>query len=414
MARNIRNIALMNKRSKVLQLACTMMLCFFCMTINTIVNCTYATSPNENINLAQPITLNVVNAPLQEVVLGISKSHHLDVIGLESLEGTVTARLNGLDAVDVIRQLGELKHFTVRQEQSVLIIDGYGKSEEQRQLMVLEPSYMRPETLESALQGVVPNERMTVVKERNQVHVYGTPRETYAIQSVMPRIDTEPKQVQLEATIIAMESSFVKEVGLKWSWLSLTSHGEDTTNSYGSIQFGKLSDGSSYKFFYKPELSAMETSGKAAIIARPSIMTMNGEEAKILIGERIPVVEETRSDGERYSSVRYEDVGIRLTYTPYVGIDNTVDATINAEVSSPTLVPEMKAYKITAREAKTRVRMKPGEVLVIGGLMDNRNQKQLEKIPLLGDIPLVGKLFRHSRKTKDTVEMVILVKATVV
>ena len=74
----------------------------------------------------------------------------------------------------------------------------------------------------------------------------------------------------------------------------------------------------------------------------------------------------------------------------------------------------MKAYKITAREAKTRVRMKPGEVLVIGGLMDNRNQKQLEKIPLLGDIPLVGKLFRHSRKTKDTVEMVILVKATVV
>ena len=158
----------------------------------------------------------------------------------------------------------------------------------------------------------------------------------------------------------------------------------------------------------------METSGKAAIIARPSIMTMNGEEAKILIGERIPVVEETRSDGERYSSVRYEDVWIRLTYTPYVGIDNTVDATINAEVSSPTLVPEMKAYKITAREAKTRVRMKPGEVLVIGGLMDNRNQKQLEKIPLLGDIPLVGKLFRHSRKTKDTVEMVILVKATVV
>ena len=91
-----------------------------------------------------------------------------------------------------------------------------------------------------------------------------------------------------------------------------------------------------------------------------------------------------------------------------------IDTSIRAEVSSPIMVSEMKSYKITTRQAQTRVRLQPGEVLVIGGLMDNRDQKQIEKIPILGDIPLLGKLFRHSRKTKDSVEMVILVKATVV
>ena len=76
---------------------------------------------------------------------------------------------------------------------------------------------------------------------------------------------------------------------------------------------------------------------------------------------------------------------------------------IHAEVSTPIMVSEMKAYKISTRQAHTRVRLQQGEVLVIGGLMDNRDQHQIQKVPILGDIPLLGKLFRHSRKTKDSI-----------
>ncbi len=158
----------------------------------------------------------------------------------------------------------------------------------------------------------------------------------------------------------------------------------------------------------------MENSGKAVLIARPSIMALNGETAHILIGERIPVVEESQVNGERKTSVRYEEVGIKLNYTPIVTEDGSVDAKIHAEVSTPVMVSEIKAYKISTRQAHTRVRLRPGEVLVIGGLMDNRDQHQLQKIPILGDIPLLGKLFRHSRKTKDSVEMMMFVRATVI
>ena len=143
-------------------------------------------------------------------------------------------------------------------------------------------------------------------------------------------------------------------------------------------------------------------------------MTVNGEEAKILIGDKLPVLVENREDGETRTTVRYEESGIRLTCTPYVTSDGSVDADIFAEVSSPSMVSELKAYRITSREAHTRVHLRRGEVLVIGGLMDNRTGRQESKVPLLGDLPLVGHLFRHARRTKDSVELCILVKADVI
>ena len=89
----------------------------------------------------------------------------------------------------------------------------------------------------------------------------------------------------------------------------------------------------------------MESSGKAVLIAKPSIMALNGETAHILIGERIPVIEEAEVNGERKRSTRYEEVGIKLNYTPIITANGGVDAKIHAEVSTPIMVSEMKAYK---------------------------------------------------------------------
>ena len=261
---------------------------------------------------------------------------------------------------------------------------------------------------------VVKNDKMAVLSEQNEVIMHLTSGEKRRVETLIKAIDKEPKQVQLEATVIAMEQSYAKEQGIRWSWLSLTGHGEDKTNSYGAVTFGKTPGGDAYKFFIKPELSLMESSGKAALIAKPSIMALNGETAHILIGERIPVIEESEVNGERKRSTRYEEVGIKLNYTPIITADGGVDAKIHAEVSTPIMVSEMKAYKISTRQAHTRVKLQPGEVLVIGGLMDNRDQHQIQKVPILGDIPLLGKLFRHSRKTKDSIEMLILVRAIVI
>lgn len=296
----------------------------------------------------------------------------------------------------------------------MLLIESDETALENRELYVLSPEHLPAESLKAVMGTVVKNDKMAVLSEQNEVIMHLTSGEKRRIETLVRAIDKEPKQVQLEATIIAMEQSYAKEQGFRWSWLSLTGHGEDKTNSYGAVTFGKTPSGEAYKFFVKPELSLMESSGKAVLIAKPSIMALNGETAHILIGERIPVIEESEVNGERKRSTRYEEVGIKLNYTPIITADGGVDAKIHAEVSTPIMVSEMKAYKISTRQAHTRVRLQQGEVLVIGGLMDNRDQQQIQKVPILGDIPLLGKLFRHSRKSKDSVEMLMLVRATVV
>lgn len=380
-------------------------------------SCSWA---KEAIQLQQPSTsensysMTVSKAPLSDVVEAISRSYKLDILGINTLEGTVTGTIHGKSPLEMLHHLGDMYHFDIQDDQGIITVTGHSGGKENRHVMVVEPNIVSSTSLESAIRTVVPNEKFTVHKETNQLVLNITREEEKGVQSIIQSVDRDIKQVRLEATIMAMEHSYSKETGFRWSWLSLTGHGNDKTNTYGAITFGKAPDGEAYKFFVKPELSLLETTGKAVVIATPSIMALNGENAHILIGEKIPVVEESISNGERKQSIHYEEVGIKLDYTPIVTKNGFIDTSIQAEVSSPVMVSELKSYKITTRQAKTRVILKPGEVLVIGGLMDNRDQKQMEKVPLLGDIPLLGKLFRHSRKTKDSVELVIFVKATVV
>ena len=380
-------------------------------------SCSWA---KEAIQLQQPSTaensysMTVSKAPLSDVVEAISRSYKLDILGINTLEGTVTGTIHGKSPLEMLHHLGDMYHFDIQDDQGIVTVTGHSGGKENRHVMVVEPNIVSSTSLESAIRTVVPNEKFTVHKETNQLVLNITREEEKGVQSIIQSVDRDIKQVRLEATIMAMEHSYSKETGFRWSWLSLTGHGNDKTNTYGAITFGKAPDGEAYKFFVKPELSLLETTGKAVVIATPSIMALNGENAHILIGEKIPVVEESISNGERKQSIHYEEVGIKLDYTPIVTKNGFIDTSIQAEVSSPVMVSELKSYKITTRQAKTRVILKPGEVLVIGGLMDNRDQKQMEKVPLLGDIPLLGKLFRRSRKTKDSVELVIFVKATVV
>lgn len=367
--------------------------------------------PNKN---KETITISVRNASLKDTVLGICRSYGISVVGVESLKGNITASVKGESPEEIIKELGRLYHFTVTKQHKTFLIESEDTALENRELYVVSPEHLPAESLSNIMGTVVKNDKMAVLSEQNEVIMHLTSGEKRRVETLINAVDKEPKQVQLEATIIAMEQSYAKEQGFRWSWLSLTGHEEDKTNSYGAVTFGKTPGGEAYKFFVKPELSLMESSGKAVLIAKPSIMALNGETAHILIGERIPVIEEAEVNGERKRSTRYEEVGIKLNYTPIITANGGVDAKIHAEVSTPIMVSEMKAYKISTRQAHTRVRLQPGEVLVIGGLMDNRDQHQIQKIPILGDIPLLGKLFRHSRKTKDSIEMLILVRANVV
>jgi len=362
-------------------------------------------------NTCYAVDISVNNANLRSVVIGLARSEGLNVMGIDTLIGNVSAELHGISAKEAIIKLGEIKSFSVTEDGNQLIIRGNQDDKGIKEFYVVSPKHMRPDRLQEVLLPIVPKERSQVVHETNQLLLQVNKQERMRIDALLAELDKEPPQVRLKVTVFATENSYIKETGIRWSWLSLGGHADDKTGEYAGIKFGHAPSGEPYQFLVKPELQALEAEGKGCIIAEPTIMTINGEEAKILIGDKVPVLVETQHDGGTSTSVRYEEAGIRLTYTPHLTADNFIDADIEAEVSNPILVSEMKAYKITTRQAKTRVRLASGDKLVIGGLMDKRDHKQIQKIPVLSKIPLLGKLFQHARKTKDTVELMIIVEA---
>ena len=132
------------------------------------------------------------------------------------------------------------------------------------------------------------------------------------------------------------------------------------------------------------------------MLATPSLITIPGKEASIFIGSHIPVVTEKHNNGESTYSTEYVDAGIKLTYTPVVSRDGYITSSVHTEVSTPT------------RTADTNVRMRNGETLVIGGLISEEEQKQLQQIPFLSKIPLLGALFRNHYKSKSRTEVIML------
>ena len=153
------------------------------------------------------------------------------------------------------------------------------------------------------------------------------------------------------------------------------------------------------------QLRLLVTSGKAKILSRPSVMTLSGEQATIQIGGKIPYEVSTMSS----SDVKEIDYGIILQFKPVVDAQKRINSAIHAEVSNlggPTSDGRMT---IITRSADSVISINSGMPIVIGGLMDSSETKTVSKIPLLGDIPILGEFFKHTSKSRDNRELIIVV-----
>ena len=222
------------------------------------------------------------------------------------------------------------------------------------------------------------------------------------------------QQVTLEAKIIAVSREDSKNLGINWNWDKIPQN----SNYYGDDDYDSDTDdenfggvvhfGANYEFRFNATLNALIANGKAKILATPRIITIPGKEASIFIGDHIPVVTEKISNAVTTSSTDYVDAGIKLQYTPIVSSDGMITSVVHTEVSTPTLIGELKNYKITSRTADTTVRMRNGETLVIGGLINEEEQKRLQKVPFLSNIPLLGELFKNRTTSKTKTEVLMI------
>jgi general secretion pathway protein D len=163
-----------------------------------------------------------------------------------------------------------------------------------------------------------------------------------------------------------------------------------------------------------PALNFRKTTGDVNLISNPRIRVRNNEKAKVLVGDKVPIITTTSTANVGISeSVTYLDVGLKLDVQPRITLDDFVNIKIELEVSSlgaQTITKNgASVYSIGTRNASTQLRLKDGETQVLAGLILDDERKNANKLPGLGDIPLLGRLFANQENKKTKTEIVLAI-----
>lgn len=244
-----------------------------------------------------------------------------------------------------------------------------------------------------------------------------------------------PSQIRLEAQIIEINSDYTKNLGIQY-WSQTPGSNSNSDSSTGNTNSG-ITVGTAGLFYGGEDFSstrkhggwlgshvanvnvtlqALINEGKARILSRPSITTMSGKTANILIGGRIPI---PVSDGNGNVSIDWHEYGVKLKIEPVVDSEDKITSKVHAEVSTldyshGVKIDSFSVPGIATREAESEVNVRSGMTMAIGGLINSEDAKIVSKIPLLGDLPIIGRFFRHTSNTRDKREVIILITPTLV
>ena len=403
---------------------------------------------------AAPVTIDVTGGDVRAVLLAVARMANIPLIVDDGVAGAVTAHLTG-EGEEVLRLVAAARGIHIERHGSVFLALSADARTENRRVHVYTVRYADPEELAHAANLSLTGEgkraivsknneerwnegsdsdtqrRVLVDRATNTLLFYGTESEALSVREIISALDVAPRQVSLEARVIAISKQAAKELGVDWSWSALPQYprvrrgddgawevggrnaGNEETSAPGIIRFGRGPEGVPFEFYYSAAIRALITDGRAKMLARPNITTVQGHEALINIGAEVPVPRTTTSNTVTTTGIDYREAGIILRYTPRVTADGNIVARVHTEVSTPVFVEDLKAYRFQKRSADTTVRLKNGETMVIGGLIDSDESRSLSKIPFLGDIPILGAFFRSVRTSKTETELMIFLTAHV-
>lgn len=413
-----------------------------------------------NIISASANELEAVDVDIRNLLTSIALANNLNIVISDEVQGNVSVKLSNINAQDMIKIIVANNNYTYQFKDNVIYIS---KGDKDINLYTVQINYLElnkiAQTINLMLTGNLTdkiddkdkktaiNNKVMIDESENTISFYGTLKQYEQIKNFLQEQDKPQKQVSLEAKVTAIQKDAAKDLGVSWEWSKLPQSPEheitydtvkhtvinedgskeeitdylpvdevtrkwnDDENIPGVIRFGKGVDGCPYEFYYAAKIDALISDGKANILARPNITTIQGKEAVINIGSEVPVPTVSTTNSTTTTSIKYREAGIILKCTPRVNEDGIITVKVHTEVSSPMYVEDMKAYRFQKRSADTIVRLKDGQTMVIGGLIGSDEAKQMSKIPFLGDIPILGNLFKHIQKSKSDTEVMIFLTA---
>lgn len=396
------------------------------------------------------LNLNFQNIDVRAVLQQIADVAGLNLVTSDEVQGSITLRLKDVpwdQALDLVLQT---KGLDKRVKAGVLLVAPAEELaarellvlESQKQMAELAPlrrellqvNYAKAADLAKLFQSVTgfegdTDERGSVaVDDRtNNIIAYQTGERLEELRRIVAKLDVPVRQVMIEARIVEANVDYDKSLGVRWGGrLSRGNWGaggigkpsvdgvEPPPNPIGSpfVDLGSLTGTSGLGIAFITdnllldlELTAMEKTGNGEIVSQPKVVTSDKETARILKGTEIPYQEST-SQGA--TSVSFKEASLSLEVTPQITPDDHVIMVVKVTKDEPDYLNKLNDVpSIKKNEVNAKVLVKDGETIVIGGVFSNTQSKVVDKVPFLGDVPYLGRLFRRDVLAEKKSELLV-------
>jgi type II secretory pathway component GspD/PulD (secretin) len=347
-------------------------------------------------------------------------------------------KLNYAKAADLAKALGQIKTNVGKvvideASNTVVLIDTPEKVTEMEafisktdlpvQTRIFGLNYAQADKLNTKIQEILTKGVgvMKIDERTNKIAISDYPQKLDEIANIIKAFDEKTPQVLIDAQVIEIKPSDKFEMGVDWDYW-IRKHFKVAAslpiNKSNALLLSTANSTVDHKGEYKGIIDMLRTIGDTKILSSPRIMVLNNQEAKILVGTKdayiTSSVTQTEGNAVTAETVNFVETGIKLYVTPTINRDGFVTMKIKPEVSSAetkSIISQDKKTDIpivTSSEAETTVMVKDGVTIIIGGLQKDERKKSVKKIPLFGDIPGVGFLFRSTSDELKKTDLIIL------
>ncbi len=352
------------------------------------------------------ITMEFRATELADVLSALAKVCNINIVTDASVKGQVTVRLIDLSCEEALRFILEANSLGFRRIGRNLIIMAAEKlapPPETPEAITYNVGFGVAKDLADAIRASVPGIRITQDVRSNSLVVLGTQAQHEEVRKILASLDIQLMQVMIEARVVDIATDVLSNLGLRWG---LT--GDTPTNIYtiqgtfpNTIQIGTGT------FTINAALTALVNEGKARVLTAPRAVVLDGNEANVNLGEELPIPSTDASGRVTFS---FKPVGVILKIIPKVNRDGFITTRVEPEVSSVIeLLQPGNIPRLSTRKASTTVTVRSGDSIVIAGLISSQERQRTIKVPLLGDIPLIGLLFRYYTTDRRENEVIFVI-----
>ncbi len=415
----------------------------------------------------EKLSLNFQDIDVRSVLQLIADFTDLNLVASDTVQGNITLRLQNVPWDQALDLVLKTKGLDKRKIGNVLLVAPADEiaarerqeMEAQKQIAELAPlrreliqvNYAKASQIATLFQSVTSGNSdvrgsVTVDDRTNSIIAYQTQEQLDELRRVVTQLDIPVRQVMIEARIVEANVDYSKSLGVRWGG-ALTSNGGkwnafgkdgnigikdgDTTNcgpfagnctlptnsSNSPIPFvdmGALNATSGLGIGFITnhaildlQLSAMEKTGNGEVVSQPKVVTSDKETAKILKGSEIPYQEASSSGA---TSTSFKEAALSLEVTPQITPDNRIIMDVKVTKDEPDYANELNGVPpIKKNEVNAKVLVTDGETIVIGGVFSNTQTKSVDKVPFLGDLPFVGRIFRRDYVQDQKSELLVFI-----